>query len=107
VAHVRVAEIEVDPARLDAYRAALREEVEAAIRLEPGVLALHALSDKDTPTRVIVFEIYADEAAYRSHLETPHFRKYKASVESMVTSLKLSETTPIFLGSKAPFEQDH
>jgi quinol monooxygenase YgiN len=101
MAYVRVAEIEIDPDRLEPYRAALQEEINASVRLEPGVLALHAVSDKSNPARIIVFEIYADEAAYAAHLETPHFRKYKAAVESMVTSLKLTETVPIMLGAKA------
>ena len=35
---VRIAELEIDPAQLDAYKLALKEEIEASIRLEPGVL---------------------------------------------------------------------
>jgi hypothetical protein len=34
------------------------------------------------------------------HLEAPHFKKYKAVTEKMVTSLKLVQTTPIILGAK-------
>ena len=98
--YVRVAEVGIDLAQVEAYRAALREEIEASVRLEPGVLALQAVSDRDDPARVIVFEIYADEAAYKAHLETPHFLKYKAAVASMVISLKLTETVPIALGAK-------
>lgn len=32
--YVRVAEIEIDPAQLDAYKAAVKEQIEAAIRSE-------------------------------------------------------------------------
>ncbi len=98
--YVRVAEIEVDPARLEAYRAALKEEIEAAVRLEPGVLALHAVCAKDNPAHVTVFEIYADEAAYQAHLKTPHFAKYKAATQDMVRSLRLREVAPNALGAK-------
>jgi quinol monooxygenase YgiN len=99
--YVRVAEIEVDPAHLEAYQAALSEEIDAAVRLEPGMLALHAVYDKDDPAHVTVFEIYADEAAYQAHLATPHFLKYKAAAQDMVRSLKLREVMPIALGAKA------
>jgi quinol monooxygenase YgiN len=98
--YVRVAEIEVDPARLEAYHAALKEEIEASVRLEPGVLALHAVAAKDNPARVVVFEIYAEEAAYAAHLKTPHFLAYKDATADMVTSLKLTETVPIALRAK-------
>jgi quinol monooxygenase YgiN len=63
--YVQVAEIEIDPAQLEAYRAAVQEQIEAVIRVEPGVLVLYAVSDKDNPARVKVFEIYRDVDAYR------------------------------------------
>jgi quinol monooxygenase YgiN len=98
--YVQEAEIEIDPAQLDAYKAALTEHIEIAPRVEPGVLALYAVSEKDNPARIRVFEIYWDLEAYRSHLETGHFKKYKATVEKMARSLKLVQTTPIAFGTK-------
>ena len=99
--YVQVAEIEIDPAQLEDYRAAVREQIETAVRVEPGVLVLYAVSEKDNPTHVRVFEIYKDTDAYRSHLESAKFKKYKATTEKMVKSLKLVQTTPIMLGAKA------
>ena len=99
--YVRIAEIEIDPAQCEAFQAALREEIDASVRIEPGVLALHAVSDKGDPARIVVFEIYADVAAYAAHLEVPHFKAYKAATANMVLSLKLTETVPIALGAKA------
>jgi quinol monooxygenase YgiN len=98
--YVQEAEIEIDPAQLDAYNAAVAEHIETAARAEPGVIALYAVSERDNPARVRVFEIYRDLNAYRSHLGTVHFRKYKATVEKMVRSLKLIQTTPIAFGTK-------
>jgi quinol monooxygenase YgiN len=94
---VRLAELEIDPAQLDNYKAALKEEIEASIRLEPGVLTLFAVSG---PTQIRIFETYADVAAYQAHIETPHFRKYKVGTQHMVKSLTLVETDPILLGAK-------
>lgn len=99
--YVQVAEIEVDPAQVGAYRAAVQEQIDAAIRKEPGVLVLYAVHEKEDPTRVRVFEIYRDRKAYEAHLGSDHFRKYKATVEKMVKSLKLVQATPIALGAKS------
>jgi quinol monooxygenase YgiN len=99
--YVRLAEIDIDPAQLDAYTAAVREEIESSVRLEPGVLALYAVSDKDNPTHMIVLELYADREAYEAHLEASHFKTYKAATQHMVRSLRLRETTPIALSAKA------
>jgi len=99
--YVRVAEIEVDPVQLEVYKAAAKEIIEDSVRLEPGVLALYSVSDKDNPAHVTVFEIYADKDAYKTHLETAHFKKYKAATQDMVRSLKLRDTVPIALSAKS------
>ena len=98
--YVRVAEIEIDPAQLGPYKAAVKEQIEAAVRLEPGVLALYSVTDKENPAHIFVFEMYADVDAYKAHLETAHFKKYKATTQNMVRSLKLRDTVPILLGAK-------
>jgi quinol monooxygenase YgiN len=98
---VRLAELQIDPGQLDEYKAALREEIEASIRLEPGVLALYAVAVKGDPAQIRIFEMYADAAAYEAHLQTPHFKRYKTGTQGMVKSLVLVETEPILLGAKA------
>jgi quinol monooxygenase YgiN len=97
---VRLAELHIDPSRLEEYKAALRDEIEASIRLEPGVLTLYAVSVKGDRAQVRIFEIYADQAAYEAHLQSPHFQKYKTGTQGMVKSLVLIEADPIWLGAK-------
>ncbi len=97
---VRIAELEIDPAYLDAYKAALKEAIDAAIRLEPGVKTLYAVSLRDDPTRIRIFETYADLDAYNAHIQSPHFQKYKTGTLHMIRSLTLVDTDPILLGAK-------
>lgn len=97
---VRLSKITVDPARLAEYNAYLKEEVEASMRLEPGVLALYAVAEKERPNEVTILEIYADTAAYKSHIATPHFQKYKQGTLDMVKHLELIDTTPLIPGLK-------
>lgn len=97
---VRLAKLQIDTAQLKNYRAALKEEIETSVRVEPGVLSLYAVYDKDNPAQVTIFELYADENAYRIHRESPHFKKYKSYTREMVKSLELVEAVPIVLGDK-------
>jgi len=97
---VRIAELEIDPHQLNAYTAALKEEINASIRTEPGVLSLYAVSVKGHPQQVRLFETYRNAASYQAHLQSPHFKKYKKQTQQMVISLTLVETDPILLGSK-------
>jgi 4-carboxymuconolactone decarboxylase len=92
---VRLAKLTIDPAQLEPYKAALKEEIEASLRLEPGVLTLYAVSEMDRPTHITILEIYASRAAYEQHIKSPHFLKYKTSTAQMVKSLELIETTPL------------
>ena len=88
---VRIAEIEVDARFVKEYAAALTEEADASVRLEPGVISIFPMHQKEKATLIRILEIYANRAAYDSHLMSPHFLKYKATTLKMVKSLKLVE----------------
>lgn len=98
--YVHIAKIVVDSTQLENYKAALKVHAEAAVSKEPGVFTLYGVYDKAAPTHVTVFEIYASKEAYESHLQTPHFTKYKTTVKNMVKSLELTDVIPIALESK-------
>jgi quinol monooxygenase YgiN len=97
---VRFAKLVIDSTQLESYKAMLKEEIETSVRVEPGVLTLYAVSEKEKPTHITILEIYADTAAYQSHLQTPHFIKYKNGTKDMVRSLELVETVPLVPGMK-------
>ena len=99
---VQLAKLEVDPAQLDAYKAALKQGVETALRVEPGVLRLDAMADKENPAHITLLEVYADEAAYQAHLQAPHFLKYKTETKEMVKSLELVRMVALFPGLEKP-----
>lgn len=98
--YVQIATLEIYPAHIAAYRIAVAEQAAAAIKNKSGVLLLNAVANKDDPTRITVFEIYRDRAAYEGHLKAEHFLKYKAIVESMVKSLTLTPVSPVALVAK-------
>jgi quinol monooxygenase YgiN len=97
---VRMADIEIDPAQLDAYRSLLIEEIEASVLLEAGVVSLNAVAIKGSPHSIRILEVYASQAAYEAHLKTPHFLKYKKGTANMVKSLTLIEVEPIAMCGK-------
>jgi len=97
---VRLAKLVIDSTQLENYKALLKEGIETAVSIEPGVLTLYAVFEKSNPTHVTILEIYADTAAYKAHLQTPHFVKYKTATKDMVKSLELVETIPLVPGMK-------
>src|SRR5580765_441092 len=97
---VRLAKLVIDSIQLEKYKASLKEEIEASVRLEPGVLTLYAVVEKNNPTHITILEIYADTVSYKAHLQTSHFIKYKNGTKDMVKSLELVETIPLVPGMK-------
>lgn len=91
----RLSKITVHADHLPAYRAALAEEVRASMALEPGVLSLYAVFDKEDPTRLTILEIYASRQAYEQHVKSSHFLKYKDGTLHMVRSLELVDVDPL------------
>ena len=92
---VRLAEIEVEPEFLEDYMAFAKEVGETSVKVEPGVLTLFSMQAKEDPCKIYILEIYADQEAYQSHIQTAHFKKYKEGTAKMVKSLKLIDVNPL------------
>jgi quinol monooxygenase YgiN len=97
---VRLAKLVIDSTQLDSYRVFLKEEIETSVRVEKGVLTLYAVAEKNKPTHITILEIYADTEAYKAHIQTPHFIKYKNGTKDMVKSLELVEADPLIPSMK-------
>ena len=92
---VRIAEIEVHPEWLEAYLAAAGTVGAESVAKEPGVICIFPMQKKESPTSIRIVEIYRSEEAYKEHLATPHFRKYKEGTPHMIKSLKLVPMQPL------------
>lgn len=88
----RIAKLKVDVNQIEQYKSALKEQMNAAIKLEPGVLSYTVVADKKDASLITIMEVYANLEAYQSHILTPHFKKYKDTVKNMVLSLELIDT---------------
>lgn len=98
---VRISEVQVHPEYLEEYLEILKEEAEASIRLEPGVISIYPMYQIENPTEIRILEIYASKKAYESHLATPHFKKYKTTTLKMVKSLRLIDMYTIDVDTMA------
>lgn len=86
---VRLSKIEVYPQHLDEYIKYAVEVGEISLRTEPGVLTMYAVQEKENPCKVTILEIYTSKDAYKKHVASEHFQKYKNGTLHMVKSLVL------------------
>lgn len=92
---IRLSKIEVDPEYLDEYLKFATEVGEISLRTESGVLTMYALQEKDNPCVITILETYASQEAYRSHIASAHFQKYKQGILHMVKNLQLLDPTQL------------
>ncbi|UQU67032.1 antibiotic biosynthesis monooxygenase [Couchioplanes caeruleus] len=83
IAHYRTTEADARTVREVLSRHA------AASAAEPGCVTFTAHQHADDPTRFVLYEVYADEAAFADHRATPHFRD---NIEGIVVPLLLERT---------------
>lgn len=92
---IRLSKVEVDPAYLDEYMRYATDVGEISLRTEPGVLTMYALQEKDNPCNITILETYASQEAYRKHIASAHFQKYKQGTLHMVKNLQLLDQTEL------------
>ena len=95
---IRFARLEIDSTKLGEYLVFLKEGIETSIATEPGVLTMYGVQEQEDPTKITMLEIYLNDSAYRSHLQTTHFQKYKQGTMEMVRSLDLIDLDPVIFG---------
>ena len=78
--------IDVNEADMEAFMQASYGDAEGSVRDEPDCLRFDMHRDASIRSRFYLYEVYADEDAFQRHLETPHFLKWQAEVESMFAS---------------------
>ncbi|MDE6449606.1 MAG: antibiotic biosynthesis monooxygenase [Muribaculaceae bacterium] len=92
---VRLSKIQVYPDYLDEYMKYAIEVGTISLETEPGVLTMYAVADKDNPSSITILETYSSQEAYRKHIASEHFQKYKQGTLHMVESLVLDDVIPL------------
>ena len=92
---VRLSKIEVFPEFLEEYMKYALEVGEISLQTEPGVLTMYPVADKENPCLITILETYASQDAYRSHIASEHFQKYKHGTLHMVKNLVLTDVVPL------------
>jgi quinol monooxygenase YgiN len=82
-----VVTIEVVPERKDQVVALLLAH-KARLKDEPGTLQFEVLLPRDEETKVRVYEMYWDAAAFEVHLNGPSLAQWKKETAGMVVKLQ-------------------
>ena len=89
---VRISEIEVYPEYLDEYLDYAKEVAQKSVEQEKDVISIYPMAVIKNNTKIRILEIYRNQEAYKNHIASPHFQKYKQGTLHMVKSLDLVDT---------------
>ena len=68
-----VVQMEVRSGRREEFLAGMAANAEASVRDEPGCLRFDVCSVEADEHRFVLYELYADAAAFAAHKASPHF----------------------------------
>jgi (4S)-4-hydroxy-5-phosphonooxypentane-2,3-dione isomerase len=92
---VLVVEFQVKPERLAEFDERIAVNANASVANEPGCRQFDVLRALDDPCRVVLYEVYDSEDAFKMHLDQPHTKAFLEAAKELVakqTVLKLART---------------
>lgn len=92
---VIIAEFEVRPEAIEAFLEQAVMDASQSVAKEPGCRQFDVSVAEDQPNRVVLYEIYDDQAAFDAHLETPHLKAFRDAIEPLVLSRQVRRLTRV------------
>lgn len=62
----------------------MMRDLTAHVRLEPGNVSFNSYTKVEGPKEYFVFEIYRDDAAFRSHISADYSRRFNAELVALI-----------------------
>jgi quinol monooxygenase YgiN len=92
---VIIAEFDVRPDGLERFLALARDDASQSVAKEPGCHQFDVTVEQGEPHRVVLYEVYEDEAAFNAHLQMPHLATFRDGIEPLVTGRKVRRLTRV------------
>jgi (4S)-4-hydroxy-5-phosphonooxypentane-2,3-dione isomerase len=84
--YVVIVDFQIKPERVAEFMPLMVENARASRETEPGCRQFDVCVDPADKTRVFLYELYDDRAAFDAHLATAHFKRFDAAVGAMLAS---------------------
>jgi autoinducer 2-degrading protein len=86
---VLIVEYEIKPEFRQEFETLIRDHGRGTLDDEEGCLAFDVLVPRDVPDRIMLYECYADAAAYAKHTASPRLAATRARYEKMLAGRKI------------------
>ena len=89
-AFVLMVHLQAKPEQREKFMDMALENAAAARSTEPGCQQFDVVVDPEDPNRIAFYEVYDSKAAFETHRETAHFKKYLENAVPLLVSRELT-----------------
>lgn len=90
-----IATIAVTPGSRDQYLEQLLAHRRRSLKGEPGTLAFEVLLPHDKPNEIMLYEVYADQAAFDAHSTGESMAEIARNTKGLLVSINGLPCTPV------------
>jgi quinol monooxygenase YgiN len=87
--------IEVAPGKRDQVASLLMAHRARCLKVEPGTLQLEAMLPREDDSRILIYEVYQDAAAFETHRKAPSIAQFREETAGMIVKLVATRCTPV------------
>lgn len=80
---------------IDQFMPLMMENAKASLEQEAQCHQFDVCVDESDKSTIFLYELYDDEAAFKVHLASPHFKEFDAAVGNMIADKKVQIFTRI------------
>lgn len=96
-----IVEFQVIPECLDRFNTLLADNARSSIADESGCLQFDIMRANDDPCRIVLYEIYLDQAALAEHISASHTKSFLAAAKTLTSKQTVQRLTRVQAGQKA------
>ena len=79
-------DFEIDPASLDAFLTIMQKNAADSLANEVGCHQFDITQDLQNPTKIFLYELYDDSAAFDLHKKASHYLEFNQLASEMITA---------------------
>ena len=90
---VLIADLQVKPEAVEKFIPLILSNANTSVHSERGCMQFDVTQQADDPTKFVLYEIYADQAAFELHGKTPHVQDFFAKSKDMIVARSARRAT--------------
>ena len=84
-----LAHLTAKPGREAEFKEKMTAQAKRCLANEPGCLQFDVAQDPKDPARLVMLEVYKDEAAIKAHQDSAHFKDFRPTISELVADRKI------------------